>query len=107
MVATTPRQTPYVPWYLRWELPTVIPGVLLALVMVWSVVQSIVLSNWANGLEVLTSIVVPALLVGVIFARLPWLPGWLAHILSAALGIAWSVQRIGPLLAQQIAQELD
>jgi transglutaminase-like putative cysteine protease len=107
MVATTPRQTPYVPWYLRWELPTVIPGALLALIMVWSVIQSIILSNWASGLEVLASIAAPGLLVGIIFARLRWLPGWLAHLLSAALGVAWAIQRIGPLLAQQIAQELD
>lgn len=107
MVATTPRQTPYTPWYLRWDLPTLAPAALLALVMVWSVIQSIILSNWADGLEVLAGIAVPALLVGVIFARLRWLPGWLAHLLSAALGIAWAIQRIGPLLSQQIAQELD
>src|SRR6185503_661131 len=106
MVVTTPRQTPYVPWYQRWELPTVIPGALLALIMVWSVIQSIILSNWANGLEVLASIVAPGLLVGIIFARLRWLPGWLAHLLSAALGFAWAIQRIGPLLVDQIAQEL-
>src|SRR3712207_1637334 len=102
-VATTPAQKPYVPWYLRWDLPMVLPGAVLALVMVWSVVQSIATSNWAEGLEVLVGVATPALVVGVIFARLRWLPGWLAHLLSAALGVAWSIQRIGPLLADQIA----
>lgn len=107
MVATTPRQTPYVPWYQRWELPALVPGALLALVMVWSVVKSIATSNWAEGLDVLVGVALPALLVGIIFARLHWLPGWLAHLLSAALGIAWAIQRVGPLLARQVAQELD
>jgi hypothetical protein len=105
MVATTPKN--YVPWYLRWNLPTVLPGALLAFVMVWSVIQSIANANWAPGLAALVGVALPALLVGIIFARLRWLPGWLAHLLSAALGIAWAIQRIGPLLVEQISQELN
>lgn len=105
MVATTPRH--YVPWYIRWQLPSLLPGVLLAFVMVWAVIRSIVVANWADDLQVLVSVALPALLVGVIFARLQWLPAWLAHILSAALGIAWSIQRIGPLLSRQVSRELD
>src|SRR5262245_57115942 len=106
MVATTPAKY-RVPWYLRLDLPAVLPTALLAFVMVWSVTQSIGTSNWADGLEVLTTVALPALLVGLIFARLRWLPGWLAHLLSAALGIAWAIQQIGPLLIQQIGQELN
>src|SRR5690242_1058672 len=106
MVATTPRQTPYLHWYQRWDLPILIPGVLMALVMVWSVVQSIAVSGWADGLDVLISVALPAVIVGVIFARLHWLPAWLAHLLSTALGIAWAVQRVGPLLVNEIAGEL-
>jgi hypothetical protein len=105
MVATTPSQKPYVPWYRRWDLPTLLPGVILALVMVWSVVQSIANANWANGLDILVSIALPGLIVGVIFARMVWLPGWLAHLLSAALGIAWMIQRSGALLAAEIATD--
>jgi hypothetical protein len=105
MVVTTPRN--YVPWYLRWSLPTLLPGVLLAFVMLWSVIQSIAGSNWAPGLQALISVALPALLVGVIFARLHWLPGWLAHLLAALLGIAWAIQQIGPLLVEQISQELN
>lgn len=107
MVATTPRSTPYIPWYRRWELPALLPGALLAFVMQWSVIQSIANANWADGLALLVNVALPALLVGIIFARLPWLPGWLAHILSAALGIAWSIQQIGPLLVHQITQEFN
>ena len=92
---------------MRWDLPVLVPGVLLALLMLWSVIQSIATSNWAEGLDVLIGVALPALLVGVIFARLRWLPGWLAHLLSAALGLAWAIQRIGPLLVNQIARELD
>jgi hypothetical protein len=106
MVATTPATKPYVPWYLRWELPAVLPGVILAAVMLWSVTSSIGSSNWAEGLDVLTSVALPALAVGIIFARLRWLPSWLAHVLSAALGLAWAIQRIGPLLVREVSQEL-
>ncbi len=105
MVATTPRN--YTPWYLRWDLITLAPGVILAFVMVWSVVPSIAGANWADGLRVLISVALPALAVGVLFAQLRWLPAWLAHPLSAALGLAWAIQRIGPLLVDQISQELN
>jgi Transglutaminase-like superfamily/Domain of unknown function (DUF4129) len=105
MVATTPRN--YVPWYLRWDLLTLAPGVILAFVMVWSVVRSIANANWADGLQVLIGVTLPALALGILFARLRWLPGWLAHLLAAALGIAWAIQRIGPLLVDQISQELN
>ena len=105
MVATTPRQTPYLRWYQRWDLPILLPGVLMALTMVWSVVQSIAISGWADGLDVLISVALPAVIIGVIFARLHWLPAWLAHLLSTALGIAWAVQCVGPLLVSEIAGE--
>ncbi len=91
---------------MRWDLPALLPAVILALLMVWSVVQSIASSNWANGLGILVSVALPGLVVGVLFARLHWLNGWLAHLLSAALGIAWSVQQVGPLLVHEISQEL-
>src|SRR5262245_27661670 len=106
MVATTPAAKPYVPWYLRWDLPAVLPGVILSALMLWSVTRSIAVSNWAEGLEVLTSVALPALLVGILFAQLRWLPGWLAHLLSAALGVAWAVQQIGPLLVREVGHEL-
>lgn len=79
-----------------------LPGVLLALAMVWSVVKSIAISNWAPGLEILIPVVFPALLVGVLFARQPWLPGWLAHLLGIALGLTWTIQRLDPLLSERL-----
>ncbi len=106
MVATTPPSQPYIPWYRKLELPIILPSALLALVMVWSVVQSIATSNWADGLNVLVIVALPALLVGLLFARLHWLPGSLAHILSAILGVAWSVQCVGGLLINEIRGEL-
>src|SRR5262245_43160743 len=105
MVATTPRN--YVPWYVRWDLPTILPGALLSFVMLWSVIQSIASANWANGLRALIGVALPALLVGIIFERRHWLPGWLAHILAAALGVAWSIQQISALLVEQISNELN
>jgi len=106
MVATTPAAHPHVPWFLRWNLPVVLPSGLLAAIMIWSVTRSIAVSNWAEGLAVLTSVALPALLVGILFAQLRWLPNWLAHLLSAALGLAWAVQQIGPLLVREVGREL-
>lgn len=106
MVATSPAAQPYIPWYLRWNLPIIMPSTLLAALMIWSVTRSIGVSNWAEGLDVLSSVALPALLVGVLFAQLRWLPGWLAHLLSAALGVAWAVQRIGPILVREVGHEL-
>lgn len=106
MVATPRPQTPHIRWYVRWHLPTLLPAVVLALIMLWSVVQSIATSNWASGLGVLVTVALPGLLVGVLFARLRWLHAWLAHALSAALGVAWAVQQVGPLLVNEISREL-
>lgn len=83
-----------------------LPGAIFAALMLWSVTRSIGVSNWAEGLQVLTTVALPALLVGIIFARLTWLPGWLAHLLSAALGVAWSIQQIGALLVREVGHEL-
>lgn len=105
MVATTPPSKPFVPWHRQIELPIILPSAILAALMLWSVVQSVASANWAEGLGVLVFVALPALLVGIVFARLPWLPGWLGHVLSAVLGIAWSVQCIGPLLQREVSTE--
>lgn len=94
-----------VPWYIRWDLTSVIPGVLLAALMLWSVTESLIRANWAEGMQILLLLALPGLLIGVLFARLSWLPGWLAHSLAAALGLVWTVQRIGPVLTAQVARE--
>ena len=104
--SNNPRNKTIYPLVPTLGAPAVLPGAILAALMLWSVTRSIGISNWAEGLEVLTSVALPALLVGIIFARLRWLPGWLAHLLSAALGVAWSIQQIGPLLVREVGQEL-
>lgn len=106
MVATSRQLQPVQPWFLRWNLPVLVPGGLLAAIMLWSVTRSIAASNWAEGLNILTLVALPALLVGIIFAQLTWLPGWLAHLLSAALGLAWAVQCSGALLIREVGREL-
>lgn len=77
------------------ELSAVLPGALLILLMTGAVVWSLSVSTWAPGLGVLRPMALLALVVGAIFARLPWLPGWLAHLLSAALALTWVVQLLG------------
>lgn len=84
----------------------VVPGGILAALMLWSVTRSIAISNWAEGLNILTVVALPALLLGIVFAQLRWLPGWLAHLLSAALGVAWAVQNSGALLVREVGHEL-
>ena len=106
MVATTRAAKPALPWYLRWNLPVTLPGGALAALMLWSVTRSIATSNWAEGLGILTLVALPALVLGLVFAQFRWLPGWLAHLLSATLGLAWAVQNSGPLLVREVGQEL-
>lgn len=84
-----------------------LPGVLLSMVMLWSVMQSITIARWAEGLEILVPVALPALLVGVIFARLSRLPVWLAHLLSAALGITWTIHQLDPLLDERLTTWRD
>lgn len=105
MVATTPETNPASGWLARLELGTTLPALLLAAVMLWSVFRSIVDAGWASGIEILTGIALLALLVGALFARLSWMPGWLAHLLAAALGVALAVQRSGPALVEQVERE--
>ncbi|MEM8532885.1 MAG: transglutaminase domain-containing protein [Chloroflexota bacterium] len=105
-VATAPRRTPHIPWYRRWDIPSLLPAFMLATIMVWSVVQSIAAANWADGSEVLIRVAIPSILVGFIFARLSWLSGWLAHLLSTILGVVWCIQSVGPLLTTQITEEM-
>ncbi|HMQ33988.1 MAG TPA: transglutaminaseTgpA domain-containing protein, partial [Chloroflexaceae bacterium] len=77
------------------ELGEVLPGALLILLMTGAVVWALSVSTWAPGLGVLRPMALLGLLVGAIFARLPWLPGWLAHLLSGALAVTWAVQLLG------------
>lgn len=77
------------------ELGNVLPGAVLILLMTGAVVWSLSVSTWATGLDLLRPMALLGLLVGVIFARLPWLPGWLAHLLSGALALTWAVQLLG------------
>ncbi|MBC8075885.1 MAG: transglutaminase domain-containing protein, partial [Chloroflexales bacterium] len=86
----------------RDELTLVLPGFLLALMMTWSVVQSIANAGWATGLGLLVWVALPAVALGTLFARISVLPTWLAHLMSAALGLAWSVQQLGGLLGPDL-----
>jgi transglutaminase-like putative cysteine protease len=89
------------------ELIDLLPGVALALIMSGAVVQSIAIAGWAPGLDVLIPASLPALFVGVIFARLRWLPGWLAHSLSALLALVWAVQMLGPQMDDRLVTWRD
>jgi transglutaminase-like putative cysteine protease len=84
------------------ELGEVIPGALLVLVMTGAVIYALSISGWGPGLEVLRPMAFLALVVGVIFARLRWLPAWSAHLLSAALALTWAVQLLAPLMDERL-----
>jgi transglutaminase-like putative cysteine protease len=70
--------------------------------IVGAVIHSLANSNWAPGLDVLIPMSLPALVVGVIFARLRWLPGWLAHLLSSLLAVVWMVQLLGDQMSDRL-----
>ena len=78
------------------ELAEVLPGAALALIMCGAVIYSLSISRWAPGLEVLIPMSLPGFVLGVTFARIRWVPGWLAHTLSILLAVAWGVHLIGP-----------
>lgn len=106
MVATTPTtEAPRRHVLARLEIGATLPALLLAAVMLWCVFRSIADAGWAAGLDILAGIALLALLVGTLFARLSWMPAWLAHPLAAALGVALAVQRSGPALVAQVERE--
>ena len=91
----------------RDEVGLVLPGLLLTLLMVWSVVQSIATAGWADGLGLLVWVALPAVVIGTLFARISVLPAWLAHPMSAALALVWSIQQLGGLLGPQLTTWKD
>lgn len=105
MASTTITRTPVRP--ISSELIELLPGVALALLMSGAVIYSLSISNWAPGLDILMPMGLPALLVGVVFARLRWLPGWLAHLLSAVLALAWGIQLLGSQMSERLSSWQD
>lgn len=77
-------------------------AIVLGALLTLTTTQSIVTSNWARGLQVLLPVAIGGLLAGAIFAQVRALPSGLAHALSAVLGIAWTVNRVGPLLGPSL-----
>ncbi len=72
-------------------------AIVLGALMTLATTQSIVSANWARGLQVLLPVAMGGLLAGAVFAQFRALPAGLAHILSAILGVAWTVNRVGQL----------
>ncbi len=87
----------------RSELLELVPGAFLAGLMVWCVGRSLVIANWAAGLEVLLPVTMLAFVSGLVFVRLLWLPAWLSHLLSAILGLVFSIQRLGTLMGERLS----
>jgi transglutaminase-like putative cysteine protease len=88
-------------------LSELLPAVGLALIMCWAVVQSLATSNWAPGLAVLVPVAFVAIVIGVLFAQARSLPGWLAHLLSVAIAIVWTVQLLGPQMDARLESWRD
>jgi transglutaminase-like putative cysteine protease len=89
------------------ELGEVLPAALLLLLMTGSVVYALSVSGWGPGLGVLRPMALLGLIVGIVFARLRWLPGWVAHLLSAALACTWVVQLLGGLMDERLVAWRD
>lgn len=95
------------PHSLTSELGELLPAALLLLLMTGSVVYALSVSGWGPGLGVLRPMALLALIVGIVFARLRWLPGWVAHLLSAALAFTWAVQLLGGLMDERLVTWRD
>jgi transglutaminase-like putative cysteine protease len=89
------------------NLSELLPGVALALIMCWAVVQSLAVASWAPGLGVLVPVAFVAIVIGVLFAQARSLPGWLAHPLSIAIAITWTVQLLGPQMDARLESWRD
>lgn len=76
--------------------PSLITAVLGAILPLMTA-QSIVASNWANDTHVLLWVTLGGVIVGAVFALVRALPGGVAHLLSAALAVIWTVSRVGQL----------
>lgn len=84
----------------RWQnfLGPVAVSVLLAAGLTLPTAHSIAVSNWAEGLNILTIVAFGGLLTGTLLALVRRLPNWVAHPISIALGVVWVVDRMGALL---------
>ncbi len=69
----------------------------LLVLMLLTVAWSIEAANWTEGLSLLQGVVIGALIVGLVLAQYR-VPGAVAHPLSLALGIGWSLFLVGRLL---------
>ncbi|MEN9935338.1 MAG: hypothetical protein RLZZ387_1917 [Chloroflexota bacterium] len=105
MVATTPNEITPRRLLARLQLGAVIPALLLAALMLWCVFRSVADAGWAAGLDILIPVALLGLVAGALFARMGWMPAWLAHPLAAALGVTLAVQRAGPALVAQVERE--
>lgn len=104
-VATVPNETPSRSWLARLEIGALTLPFLLTVIIVWSVTRSLEVANWADGLTMLTGIGLTALVTGTVFARVSWMPAWVAHPLALFPGIVFIIRQISPIIGAQAAAE--
>ena len=104
-VTTIPNETPSHSWFSRLELGALALPFLLAVAITWSVARSLEVANWADGVTMLTGIVLAALFVGTLFARIAWLHPWLAHPLALLPGMVFVIEQISPIVRAQATAE--
>ena len=76
-VATVPNEIPSRSWFARLEIGSLVIPFLLTVTITWSVTRSLEVADWTDGLTMLTGIGLMALITGMIFARVSWMPAWL------------------------------
>ena len=89
------------------EMADLLPGAALALIMCGAVIYSLSIAPWAPGLALLIPMSLPGFVLGVIFARIRWLRGWQARLLSLILSLAWCVQILGPQMSPLLTSWRD
>jgi hypothetical protein len=104
-VATVPNETPSRSWFARLEIGSLVIPFLLTVTITWSVTRSLEVADWADGLTMLTGIGLMALITGMIFARVSWMPAWLAHPLASLPGLVFVIRQISPVIGAQAAAE--
>ena len=72
---------------------------LLHMLVVWALSAA----EWTGALGLLVWVVLLSVTLGLVFAKLRWLPGIVAHIVSTLLGLAWTVFLVSHALPGNLA----
>ena len=82
----------------QWKLKEGWSTYFLVLLLHMFVVWSLSAAEWADGLGLLVWVVLLAVTLGLVFAKVRWLPGFISHIVSTVVGLFWTIFLVSHVL---------